>query len=560
MIIAKLQMFLLWFALLSQCLSISGCNLAYPNFPAFSHSNCLARLGQYPSLKDATIDMLMEGLGSRQFTSVDLVRAYLKRIREVNDTLHVVTEINPDALDIAAELDAERSAGLIRGPLHGIPILIKNNIATNDKMDTTAGSYVLLGAKVPRDSTIASKLRAAGAVILGKANLSQWANYRSSNSANGWSALGGQVYGVYYPGQDPSGSSSGSGVASSIGLAAASIGTETDGSIVSPSSENSVVGIKPTVGLTSRSLVVPISEHQDTIGPMARTVKDAAIVLQAIAGVDPYDNYTSAIPNRGILPDYVAACQLAALAGARIGIPRNAIVLAADKSQFAAFEEAVGVLRTAGAVIVENTNFTAAAEFLKSNAETQVLNADFPVNLASYLALLTKNPNNATSLADVRKFTQTFPLEDFPERNTDIWDDIIFKQGWNNTDPRFWAAYQRDLYYGGEGGLLGAIERYRLDAVVIPTDWTSPFAAVIGAPIVTVPLGYYPSNTPVKRNSWGLVTDGPNLPFGISFMGAKFTEAKLIGLAYAFEQRTKTRDRGRPYIVPSTELIDVVGY
>jgi amidase len=181
-------------------------------------------------------------------------------------------------------------------PLHGLPILIKNNIATADKMNNTAGSWSLVGAKVPRDSTMAVKLRKAGAIILGKTNLSQWANYRSSNSSNGWSAYGGQTYGAYYPGQDPSGSSSGSGVSSSLGLAFASLGTETDGSILSPSQMNNIVGIKPTVGLTSRSLVIPISEHQDTVGPMARTVKDAAYILQAIAGPDQYDNYTSAIP------------------------------------------------------------------------------------------------------------------------------------------------------------------------------------------------------------------------------------------------------------------------
>ena len=184
---------------------------------------------------------------------------------EVNSTLHVVTQLNPDALSIAAELDSQRTAGVVYGPLHGIPVLLKNNIATADKMDNTAGSYALAGAKVPRDSTVAAKLRQAGAIILGKTNLSQWANYRSSNTSNGWSAIGGQTQGAYYPDQDPSGSSSGSGVASSLGLALAALGTETDGSILLPASANNVVGIKPTVGLTSRDLVVPILEHQDTV-------------------------------------------------------------------------------------------------------------------------------------------------------------------------------------------------------------------------------------------------------------------------------------------------------
>ena len=215
----------------------------------------------FPSLIEVDLEDLVDGLESGLFTSVDLVRAYSARILEVNSTLHMVTELNPDALSIAADLDGMRANGTVLGPLHGIPILIKNNIATDDQMNNTAGSWSLLGAKVPRDSTMAAKLRKAGAIILGKTNLSQWANYRSDNTSNGWSAYGGQTYAAYYPGQDPSGSSSGSGVSSAIGLALASLGTETSGSILSPSDVNNLVGIKPTVGLTSRYLVIPISSH-----------------------------------------------------------------------------------------------------------------------------------------------------------------------------------------------------------------------------------------------------------------------------------------------------------
>ena len=247
---------------------------------------------------------------------------------------------------------------------------------------------------------------------------------------------------------------------------------------------------------------------------MARTVKDAAIILQAIAGVDPYDNYTSAIPNNGSLPDYVSACKLTALSGARIGVARNVVDIFADENfipQVAAFENAISILKSAGATIIE-TNFTAAEEFLNSTAETQVLNADFIVNLASYLAQLTYNPNNVTSLAEVREFTQTFAPEDYPDRDTTIWDTVLDTQGWNNTDPRFWAAYQQDLFFGGEGGLLGAIERNNLDAVILPTDFSSPFAAIVGAPVITVPLGFMPTNTTIKKNNRGLVTDGPNIP------------------------------------------------
>lgn len=523
-------------------------------------SDLAAQQQSCPQLIDATIETLTAGLNRRQFTTVDLVKAYLARIAEVNDTLHAVTEVNPDALAIAAGLDAERAAGSVRGPLHGIPILVKNNIATYDKMNTTAGSWALLGAKMPRDATVAQKLRAAGAILLGKANLSQWADWRSLNSSNGWSALGGQVYGPYFPDEDPNGSSSGSGVASTLGLALGCLGTETDGSILSPSSLNNLVGIKPSVGLTSRHLVIPISEHQDTVGPMTRTVKDAARILHAIAGVDPYDNYTSAIPKNGSIPDYVAACNLSALSGARLGVPRNVISLFSDNTTGPitdAFEEALGIFEAAGAIIVDNTNFTAAKEFKSSTLPTEILNADFVVNLQSYLELLTDNPNNITSLAVLRNFTQAFPLEDYPIRDTGEWDKAL--QNWNNTDPRFWPAYQQNMFYGGEGGLLGAIERNSLDAVILPTKFGHDYAAVIGSPVVTVPLGSYPVGTPIVKNSWGLVQSAPNLPFGISFLGPKFTEATLIGLAYAFEQKTKIRDKIQPYIVPSIELADVMG-
>jgi amidase len=459
-----------------------------------------------------------------------------------------------------------RSSNDLRRPLHGLPILIKNNIATADQMNNTAGSWSLIGARVPRDSTMAAKLRKAGAIILGKTNLSQWANYRSSNSSNGWSAYGGQTYGAYYPGQDPSGSSSGSGVASSLGLAFASLGTETDGSILSPSQMNNIVGIKPTVGLTSRSLVIPISEHQDTVGPMARTVKDAAYILQAIAGPDQYDNYTSAIPwasntTHYTVPNYVAACTFDALLGKRIGVPRNVI---GDRTKnnapvYDAFESALTILRKAGAIIVENTNYTAYASYPSSTAEDTVLSGDFGPNLAAYLAQLSYNPQNVHTLADVTNFTQHFSLEEYPSRDTAVFDAAL-ALNFTNTSPEFWAAYQEALYLGGAGGLLGALDSYALDAVVLPTNVSPGISAIIGAPVITVPLGAYPANTTVVTNRRGnLNATAPNVPFGISFAGRKWSEELLVGVAYAFEQRTNVREKLKPYLVPGTELGDVVG-
>ncbi|KAK5716105.1 hypothetical protein LTR15_009930 [Elasticomyces elasticus] len=516
---------------------------------------------QFPSLIEVDLEDLVEGLESGLFTSCDLVRAYEARIMEVNSTLHMVTELNPDALTIAAQLDAMRANGTVLGPLHGIPILIKNNIATDDQMNNTAGSWSLRGSKVPRDSTMAAKLRKAGAILLGKTNLSQWANYRSDNTSNGWSAYGGQTYAAYYPGQDPSGSSSGSGVSSAIGLALAALGTETSGSILSPSDVNNLVGIKPTVGLTSRYLVIPISEHQDTIGPMARSVKDAAYILQAIAGPDANDNYTLANPAvNGSAPDYVAACNYNAFAGKRIGVARNVIDIwgrYTDAPVLEAFNEAIEQIAAAGAEIVD-ANFTAFAAWQNDGNETLVLNADFISDLANYLFELTYNPYGIENLAELRNFTQTFALEDYPERDTGIWDDAL-KTGWNNTSPEFWAAYQTNLYYGGEGGILGAVERNNVSAVILPTQLSPSIPALVGSPVVTVPMGFYPATWNVTLNGFGnLVQSAPNVPFGLSFMGAKWSEADLIGFAYAYEQRTMHRNDVQPYLVPNIELADFV--
>jgi amidase len=515
---------------------------------------------------EATLDDLVAGLDSGFFTSVDLVKAYTARILEMNSTLRMVTELNPDALAIAADLDLARKNGITYGPLHGIPILIKNNIATADRMGNTCGSYALLGARVPEDSTVAAKLRRAGAILLGKANLSQWANFRSFNSSNGWSAHGGQTMAAFYPDQDPSGSSSGSGVATSLGLALASLGTETDGSILSPSNVNNIVGIKPTVGLTSRYLVVPISEHQDTVGPMARTVKDAAYVLAAIAGPDPNDNYTSAFPFPKV-PDYVAACNVSALQGARIGIPRNLINLNGSEELapiIPVFEAALDVLRAAGATVIDNITLPGVEALDASDLESFTLSISFISNLASYLAKLSVNPNNLTSLFDVQAFTQASPLESWPDRNTLIWSSALAAMAaeapLGMADPAFTGNLSTMQDYAGSLGLTGALANYSLDALVVPTAFAPGLPAKIGAPAITVPLGRFADDTRVTMNSRGdLVATAPGVPFGISFLGGHFEEERLIGLAYAFEQRTKIRGTVTPYISPITELKDIVG-
>ena len=427
--------------------------------------------------------------------------------------------MNPDALQTAALLDSERSQGIVRSALHGIPILLKDNIATFDQMNTTAGSYALLGATVPRDATIASKLRAAGVVILGKTSMSEWANFRSLNSSNGWSAVGGQVLGAYYPNMDPSGSSSGSGVASSVGLALASIGTETDGSIVSPSSVNNIVGIKPSVGLTSRNLVIPVSEHQDTVGPMARSVTDAAYLLSIIAGRDEKDNYTLAQPFDNP-PDYTRSLNFSSFRGARIGIPRNAFLHDfTDGPILAAFEAAIDVIKNAGATVVDNTNYSAweQAEVHKTfgsfSNKTIVLEVDFLSGLRRYFAQLKSNPNDVKSLADISNFTHSFESEEYPERDTRLWDQAL-TLGYDNSDSRFWQAFQHTSYFGGEGGVTGALAAHNLDALILPTDYSSHIPAYAGLPIVTVPMGSYPAHNKVYASEpWGLISAAPNIPY-----------------------------------------------
>ena len=497
-----------------------------------------------PDLFNTTIDELQSGLVSGAFNSMDLVKAYLLRIAEVNPILNALIETNPEAIMDAEMLDMQRANGTVLGPLHGIPIIVKDNIATYklnaSSMNTTAGSFALLGSTPPSDSTIAAKLRKAGAIILGKSNLSQWANYRSTNSSNGWTSRGGQTYGAYYSMQDPSGSSSGSGVSSSIGLALAALGSETSGSIIGPSSRNCLAGIKPSVGLTSRYLVIPISQTQDTVGPMARTVKDAAYILSAIAGIDPNDNYTSAIPfPNGTIPDYAAACTMDALSGAKIGIPRTFITTtAANYPEIVAFNASLSTFDGLGANIIENANFPDLKTYQGGTNTSIVTGVDFVFDIANYFNSLTYNPTNITNIQQLIEFTHNDPREDWPDRNTVTWEtDAALNLTQNSTT--YTKSLFNDLYLGSNATILGAIDGFGLDAIIMPSSLAPGVAAIAGYPIVTVPLGFYPSNTTAVKNSRGtLVTAGPHFPFGLAFLGPRFSEEKLVAYAYAFEQAT----------------------
>ncbi|MGH7500433.1 MAG: amidase [Longimicrobiales bacterium] len=501
-------------------------------------------------LDELTIDSSQEGLASGRWTSRRLVELYLGRIDAIDRSgpmLRSVIETNVDALDIADQLDEERRGGRVRGPLHGIPILVKDNIATADRMQTTAGSYALENLRPPSDAPVAARLREAGAILLGKTNLSEWANFRSTRSSSGWSARGGQCRNPYVLDRNPCGSSSGSGAAAAANLCAVAIGTETDGSIVCPSTANGLVGIKPTIGLVSRTRIVPISHTQDTAGPMARTVRDAAIVLGALAAEDAEDPATAA--SRGeAQTDYTQFLDANGLSGARIGIARD--FFGFHSGVDALMEDAIRVMSERGAVMVDPVRFENRDDL--DDAEFTVLLYEFKADIALYLAGIDAGMTTAggarvpRTLADLIAFNQQNA-----ERELVWFGQEIFEQA-EEKGPLSDAAYRTALAACGRIARDEAIDRamreHRLDAILAPTGgpaWTtdlvngdhfsggsSTLAAVAGYPNVTVPAGMV-----------------QGLPIGVSLFGRAWSEPVLLRLAYAFEQATQHREA--PRFLPS---------
>ncbi len=487
-------------------------------------------------LEEATIADLQKRMESGQDSSRSLVEKYVARIEALDKQgprLSAVLEINPDALSIAGERDAERKAGKIRGPLHGIPVLVKDNIGTADRMTTTAGSLALEGSIPSSDAFAAKKLRDAGAILLGKANLSEWANIRSTHSSSGWSGRGGQCRNPYALDRNPSGSSSGSGAAAAASYCAAAVGSETDGSIVSPSNNCGLVGLKPTVGLVSRSGVIPISHTQDTLGPMCRTVTDAAILLSAMTGVDPNDGATKA--SAGVAgTDYTRFLDAGALKGARIGVPRKGLYgqgPAADRVAEAALE----VMKKLGAIVVDPADIETVADFA-GPSELDVLLYELKADLNAYLATL---PNaRVKTLADVIAFNEKNRDREMPYFAQELFEKAE-KKG-PLTDKDYLKALAKDSRISRKDGIDKTMDKFRLDALVAPTsgpatlidlvngdygvNGSSSIPAVAGYPDITVPAG------------WEL-----GLPVGLSFFGRAWSEGKLLAIAYAFEQATKHR-------------------
>jgi amidase len=492
-------------------------------------------------LEEATLLELQEAMASGQLTAHRLAEMYIERIEEIDrsgPTIKSILEVNPDALKIASELDSERKAQGPRGPLHGIPVLLKENIATADRMETTAGSLALRGSHVPRDAFIAQQLRKAGAVLLGKANLSEWANFRSTTSSSGWSARGGQGRNPYVLDRTPCGSSSGSASAIAANLAAMSVGTETDGSILCPASSNSVVGIKPTVGLTSRAGVIPIAHSQDTIGPFGRTVADAAALLGAMTGVDIRDSATMASIGR-FYTDYTQFLDPDGLQGARIGIPRQVYFGYSPKADAIA-NEAIERMKERGAEIIDPADIPTAEQISSSKSELTVLLFEFKAGLNSYLPELISSP--VRTLANIIAFNNAHAEEELK-----YFGQEIFLQAEATTsldDPAYLKALEENLRLSRQEGIDAVLDKYNLDALLMPTNsppWhidlvngdshtggSAQPAALAGYPAINVPAGFT-----------------FELPVGITFVGRAFSEPTLIKLAYAFEQGTKARHKPR---------------
>jgi amidase len=495
-------------------------------------------------LDEITVADLQAGMVSGKHTAQSLVEKYFSRIQALDKSgpgVNSVIELNPDASSIAADLDRERRAGKVRGPLHGIPVLIKDNIDTADQMQTTAGSLALVGSKPLRDAFVAHQLRDAGAVILGKTNLSEWANIRSSHSTSGWSGRGGLTRNPYALDRNPCGSSSGSGAATAANFCALAVGTETDGSVVCPSSANGLVGIKPTLGLISRAGIIPISHSQDTAGPMARTVKDAAILLTALAGSDPNDEATKeSDTNR---TDYTRFLDLSGLKGARIGIARKYFGFsdAVDDMMNALIDE----MKKQGAVIVDPADLPTHGKF--DDTEFTVLLYELKADLEKYLA---RRPDaKIRTLKDAIEFNERDRLKEMPYFAQDVF--IKAEAKGPLTSKEYTDALEANHRLSRAEGIDAVMDKNQLDAIMAPTAgpaWLSDLvngdhagggssnaAAVAGYPDITVPAG----------SVFGL-------PVGVSFFGRAWSEPALLKIAYAFEQLTKARTK--PQFLPTVKL------
>ncbi len=499
-------------------------------------------------LRKASLVELQTRMAQGELTAQELVQVFLDAIHGLDKRLGSVIEVNPEALATAEALDQERRKGRVRGPLHGIPVLLKDNIDTDDGTLTTAGSLALVSSRPSQEATVAARLREAGAILMGKANMSEWANFRSTRSTSGWSARGGQCRNPHRLSHNPCGSSSGSGAAVAAHLVPVSLGTETDGSIVCPSAVCGIVGIKPTVGLTSRAGVIPVAHSQDTVGPMARTVADAALVLGALVGPDGRDPATAASQGH-YHRDYTRFLDPEGLRGARIGVPRRRF-FGYHPATDAVIEQALAAMEDAGAILVDPADIPTATDDRLREAEFQVLLTEFKHDIAAYLAtripLPTAELPTPRTLEDLIRFNQEYADLEMPHFGQEIFEMAQEKGGLD--DPAYQEARALSHQLAAVEGLDATLDAHQLDALVAPTTspaWpidyeqgdrylgsSSQLAAMAGYPLITVPAGF---------------VDG--LPVGITFMGRAWSEPTLIRLAYAFEQATQARRPPPEFIV-----------
>jgi amidase len=494
-------------------------------------------------LEEITLAELQDGMKSGKFTARSLVEKYTARAEEIDKrgpAVNAIIQMNPDALSIAEDLDRERKTNHLRGPLHGIPVLIKDNIDTADRMMTTAGSLALVGSTPPKDSFVAQKLRAAGAVILGKTNLSEWANIRSSHSTSGWSGRGGQTRNPYALDRNPCGSSSGTGAGISANLAAVGIGTETDGSIVCPSSLNGLAGIKPTVGLVSRSGIIPISHSQDSAGPMCRTVRDAAILLGVLTGVDPEDQATAASAGKS-QANYEQYCNPNGLKGARIGIARK--YFGFSDTVDALMEESIDVMKKQGATIIDPADIETLGKF--DDTEATVFMYELKADLNAYLARLGPSAPVKT-LKDIIEFNDRNREKEMPYFGQDLFLKSEAK-GPLKEKP-YLEAVAKNRQLARTEGIDAVMNKHKLDALIAPTGGPAWLTDLItgdhfgGGSSNAAAVAGYPNINVTAGNIFGL-------PVGISFFGAAWSEPTLIRIAYSFEQATKARTA--PKFLPS---------
>ncbi|KAI1131067.1 putative amidase [Nemania abortiva] len=486
------------------------------------------------------LDGLIKALECGAVTSERLIEVYTSRIAQFDDQVRAIGCINPEAKSIALERDRQRQRGgrEIMGKLHGVPILVKDTFITDDKMDTTAGSYALVGAKYRYESTVVTKLRDAGAIILGKTNLSQWGMTRSPKCPSGWSAMFGQALAPFHADQDPQGSSSGSAIAASLRYAAACLGGETCGSILYPARLNSVVGLKPTPGLTSRAGILPINPDQDSVGPLATSVKDVAILLQAIAGKDEKDEATADIPFDTI-PDYAASCTISGLENMRIVVPQSAFSQAnSDPELGIAFRSAVDKIKSLGAIVIEDVEFETWRPRTGMRDDLW-LDVQLRESFGEFFGDLLFNPHGIHNISELIEFIKKTPEEQYDKYDTE-WFENARDAPETSQSAKYLAVKAQQESLGQD--VVRLLDEHDCDVLLAPSSTDLPLD--LGRlPGISVPLGFYSEDCPVVKDAKGFVKRGPNVPYAITLAGRRFSEGKLISCAYAFEQETKVNSQ-----------------